>query len=247
MVAAASLPRSSSTAPFGNQRAPEPILLARVLLRGASSKAGMNEHRETRQFRRIARLRDIVFVACFAGLTLAACDGPRGITALNAETPAAPVNTPSTYRLSQGDKLKVTVFNEADLTGEFQVNERGNVAFPLVGEVQAANSTPDEFQQRLTTRLRGKYVKNPRVSIEMTSYRPFNVLGEVRNAGQYPYRPGITVQDAVALAGGFTYRANTRTVYVRRADASGEVTVSTDGERVPILPGDNIRVPERYF
>jgi polysaccharide export outer membrane protein len=208
----------------------------------------MNEHREAKTFRTIAaRIKNFVFVACLSGLTLAACDGPRGITALNAETPAAPVNTPSTYRLSQGDKLKVTVFNEADLTGEFQVNERGNVAFPLVGEVQAANSTPDEFQQRLTTRLRGKYVKNPRVSIEMTSYRPFNVLGEVRNAGQYPYRPGITVQDAVALAGGFTYRANTRTVYVRRADANGEISVSTDGERVPILPGDNIRVPERYF
>jgi protein involved in polysaccharide export with SLBB domain len=102
--------------------------MARVLLRGASSKAGMNEYREAKHFRRIAaRLRNFIFVASFSGLSLAACDGPRGITALNAETPAAPVNTPSTYRLSQGDKLKVTVFNEADLTGEFQVNERGNV------------------------------------------------------------------------------------------------------------------------
>jgi polysaccharide export outer membrane protein len=188
-----------------------------------------------------------VTVLVLIGLASAACDGPRGITALNAETPSAPTNTPGTYRISTGDKLKVTVFNEADLTGEFQVNERGNVAFPLVGEVQAANSTPDEFQQRLTARLRGKYVKNPRVAIEMTSYRPFNVLGEVKNAGQYPYRPGLTIQDAVALAGGFTYRANTRTVYVRRADAGGEISVSTDGEKVPILPGDNIRVPERYF
>lgn len=190
-----------------------------------------------------------LFVVALAliGFLTAACDGPRGITALNAETPVAPVTTPGTYRLSPGDKLKVTVFNETDLTGEFQVNERGNVAFPLVGEVQAANSTPDEFRQRLTTRLRGKFVKNPRVSIEMTSYRPFNVLGEVRNAGQYPYRPGLTIQDAVALAGGFTYRANTRTVYVRRADAGGEISVNTDGEKVPILPGDNIRVPERYF
>lgn len=90
-------------------------------------------------------------------------------------------------------------------------------------------------------------MKKPRVSVEMISYRPVNVLGEVRNAGQIQYRPGLTLQDAVALAGGFTYRANTRTVYVRRADASGEVSISTDGERVPILPGDNIRVPERYF
>jgi len=187
-------------------------------------------------------------VLALIGFTLIACDGPRGDVAnLAAATPAAPASSPGTYRLSAGDKLKVTVFNEADLTGEFQVNERGNIAFPLVGEVQAVNSTPDEFQQRLTTRLRGKYVKNPRVSVEMTNYRPVNVLGEVRNAGQIQYRPGLTIQDAVALAGGFTYRANTRTVYVRRADANGEISVNTDGEKVPILPGDNIRVPERFF
>ncbi len=191
--------------------------------------------------------RPLTLLLVVASFSLAACDGPRGIVALNAETPAAPVTSPGTYRMTPGDKVKVTVFNEADLTGEFQVNERGNVAFPLVGEVQAANATPDEFQQRLTARLRGKYVKNPRVSIEMINYQPFNVLGEVKNAGQYQYRPGLTIQDAVALAGGFTYRANTRTAYVRRADSSGEITVSTDGEKVPILPGDNIRVPERYF
>ena len=176
---------------------------------------------------------------------IAGCDGPRGVVnSLEAETPAS---TTDTYRLSPGDKLKVTVFNEQDLTGEFQVNERGNVAFPLAGEIKASGSTPDEFRDRLTQRLRGKFVKNPRVSIEMVNYRPFNVLGEVRNAGQYAYRPGISVQDAVAMAGGFTYRANTRTVYIRRADASGEITVQTDGEKVPILPGDNLRVPERYF
>lgn len=189
-----------------------------------------------------------IVVPVLIGFLAAACDGPRGdLVSLNAEVSPTPVSAPGTYRLSPGDKLKVTVFNEQDLTGEFQVNERGNVAFPLVGEVQAANSTPDEFQQRLTARLRGKFVKNPRVSVEVTNYRPFNVLGEVRNAGQYPYRPGLTIQDAVALAGGFTYRANTRTVYVRRADANAEISVSTDGERVPVLPGDNIRVPERYF
>ena len=73
------------------------------------------------------------------------------------------------------------------------------------------------------------------------------VIGEVKNAGQYPYRPGLTVQDAVAMAGGYTYRANTRTLYVRRTNAGGEDTVQTDSDRAPVLPGDNIRVPERYF
>lgn len=201
-----------------------------------------------RSLRKTPASRSISFLLIVAiGLALAGCDGPRGIVAMTAETPAAPVASPATYRLTPGDKMKVTVFNEADLTGEFLVNERGNVAFPLVGEVQAANATPDEFQQRLTSRLSGKYVKKPRVSVEMINYRPLNVLGEVRNAGQYQYRPGMTLQDAVALAGGFTYRANSRTVYIRRADAGGEISVSTDGEKVPILPGDNIRVPERYF
>ncbi len=189
------------------------------------------------------KLRLPVLLLIFAAV--AGCDGTRGIvSSLEAETPAA---TTETYRLSPGDKLKVTVFNETDLTGEFQVNERGNVAFPLAGEIKASGSTPDEFRERLTQRLRGKFVKNPRVSIEMVNYRPFNVLGEVRNAGQYPYRPGLSVQDAVAMAGGFTYRANTRTVYLRRAEAGGEITINTDGEKVPILPGDNLRVPERYF
>ncbi len=153
----------------------------------------------------------------------------------------------SVYRLSPGDKVKVTVFNEEDLTGEFQVNDSGNVAFPLAGEVPAAGQSVAEFKDGLTRTLQGRYVKNPRVAVEMVNYRPFNVFGEVRNAGQYQYRPGMTVQDAVAMAGGYTYRANTRVLYVRRSEASGESTVKTDGERVTVLPGDNIRVPERYF
>jgi polysaccharide export outer membrane protein len=151
------------------------------------------------------------------------------------------------YRLSPGDKVKVTVFNEPDLTGEFQVNDSGNVALPLAGEVSAAGQTIAEFKNNVIRTLRGRYVKNPRVAIEMVNYRPFNVIGEVRNAGQYPYRPGLTVQDAVAMAGGYTYRANTRLLYVRRADSSGESTVQMDGGSATVSPGDNIRVPERYF
>jgi protein involved in polysaccharide export with SLBB domain len=186
-------------------------------------------------------------VAAFAivGLVVGGCDGPRG--ALSAADAMASASQASIYRLSPGDKVKVTVFNEADLTGEFQVNDSGNVALPLAGEVPAAGQSVDEFRAAVTRTLRGRYVKNPRVAVEVVNYRPFNVFGEVRNAGQYPYRPGMTMQDAVAMAGGYTYRANTRLLYVRRADAGGESAVQTDGERVTVLPGDNIRVPERYF
>jgi polysaccharide export outer membrane protein len=153
----------------------------------------------------------------------------------------------SAYLLSSGDKLRVTVFNEPDLSGEFQIDHLGNVAFPLVGTISAAGMSVGEFQNQLMRRLGRGYVRNPRVSVEIASYRPFNVFGEVKNSGQYPFRPGLTVQDAIAMAGGFTYRANERTAYVRRANASGELTVRLDGPRVPVLPGDDVRVPERYF
>jgi polysaccharide export outer membrane protein len=190
-----------------------------------------------------------------SSLAVAACDGPRGIVqgghafaqASQSSAGADPTSQGSAYRLARGDKLKVVVFNEPDLTGEFQVGDTGNVAYPLIGDVPAAGISVQEFQQQLTTRLRGQYVKKPRVSVEVVNYRPFNVFGEVRNSGQYPFRPGLSVQDAVAMAGGFTYRANTRTAYVRRAEAGGEITVAMDGARVPIQPGDDIRVPERYF
>ncbi len=185
-----------------------------------------------------------VALALLASL-LTACDGPRGFTG---ELPAhAAMAQSDTYLLSPGDKVKVTVFNEPTLTGEFQVNSSGEVAFPLVGTIAAAGLSVAEFQNQLRRRLNNGYVRNAHISIEVASYRPFNVFGEVKTAGQYPFRPGLTVQDAIAMAGGFTYRANSRTAYVRRANANSELTVQLEGPRVPILPGDDVRVPERYF
>jgi polysaccharide export outer membrane protein len=151
------------------------------------------------------------------------------------------------YRINQGDKLKIGVFNEPDLTGEFEVNDRGKIGFPLIGEIQADGVLVDEFRHNLSAKLREGFLRNPRVTVDVVNYRPINVIGEVRNAGQYAYRPGLTVQDAIAMAGGYSYRANTSTVYVRRSDQAGEGTVRMDEGRVSVLPGDNIRVPERYF
>jgi protein involved in polysaccharide export with SLBB domain len=189
--------------------------------------------------------RCIAVVLALLASFLTACDGPRGFTG---ELPAhAAMAQSDTYLLSPGDKLKVTVFNEPTLTGEFQVNSSGEVAFPLVGTVPAAGLSVAQFQSQLRRRLNNGYVRNAHVSIEVASYRPFNVFGEVKSAGQYPFRPGLTVQDAIAMAGGFTYRANSRTAYVRRANANSELTVQLEGPRVPILPGDDVRVPERYF
>jgi polysaccharide export outer membrane protein len=151
------------------------------------------------------------------------------------------------YRLKPGDKLKIAVFNEPDLTGEFQVSDSGKIAFPLTGEIEAGGLSVDDFRAGLVGRLREGFVRNPRVTIDFVNYRPINVIGEVRNAGQYAYRPGLTVQDAIAMAGGYTYRANTRTFYLRRSDQSSETTLRTDAAGLTVLPGDNIRVPERYF
>lgn len=187
----------------------------------------------------------LVSAIAMMGLVAGGCDGPRGVIS-GADAMASAQQAPI-YRIAPGDKVKITVFNEPDLTGEFQVNDSGNVALPLAGEVNAVGQTIEEFKTGVVRALRGRYVKNPRVAVEMVNYRPFNVIGEVRNAGQYPYRPGLTVQDAVAMAGGYTYRANTRVLYVRRADSRGENTVQMDGGSATVSPGDNIRVPERYF
>ena len=181
---------------------------------------------------------------------VAGCDGARGVIA-NAQSASLSASSPipqsRDYHLTTGDKVKVTVYNEPDLTGEFQVNGDGNVSFPLAGDIPANGATVSEFQRRLTAKLSHGYVKNPRVSVEVSSYRPINVIGEVKNAGQYPYRPGLTLNDAIAMAGGYTYRANEHTAYVRHADTSGETTVQIDQQNVTVSPGDNVRIPERYF
>ena len=153
----------------------------------------------------------------------------------------------SGYRLAPGDKLKVNVFNEPDLTGEFQVSDEGSIAFPLIGEVRAGGMSAEEFKHNLVRSLQNGFVRKPRVTVEVANYRPINIIGEVRNAGQFAYRPGISVQDAIALAGGYTYRANSNVVYVTRAASSEQITLNSKKDGTPVLPGDNIRVPERYF
>lgn len=188
-------------------------------------------------------LRALIFAAL--ALIATACAGPTGdLTDAGLSTGHG---SSQSYRLAPGDKIKVNVFNEPDFSGEFQINESGKVAFPLLGEVPAAGASLAEFRASLISRLRRGVVRDPQVSVEVSSYRPVNVLGEVRSAGQYSFRPGLTVQDAVAMAGGYTYRANTRTVYIRRATASGEIEVQTDRPPVAVKAGDTIRIPQRFF
>jgi protein involved in polysaccharide export with SLBB domain len=161
--------------------------------------------------------------------------------------PGAPVQaTLQDYRLGPGDIVRVAVFGEPNLSGDFPVGPTGAVAFPLVGEVPAQGKTTAEFVQTLTETLQGGYVRQPRVTALIATYRPYYILGEVSSPGTYPYTPGMTVLNAVATAGGFSERATSRRVFIQHSDESSEreyeLTSTTQ-----LLPGDTLRIPERRF
>lgn len=150
------------------------------------------------------------------------------------------------YKLGAGDRIRVIVFNEADLSGEFEVDSTGNVALPLIGNTNAAGLTLREFESNVADALREGYLRDPRVNIEVLNFRPFYIIGEVQNGGEYDFVPDMTVLNAVALAGGYTYRADDRRVFITKAGTNDEVEHRVD-QGVKVLPGDVIRVPERFF
>ena len=156
------------------------------------------------------------------------------------------VSSKASYTLGPGDKLRVITFGELNLTGEFIVDDAGKIAFPLLGEVQTGGKTTNQVTADITTRLGKGYILNPKVSVEVLTYRPFYILGEVTRPGEYPFIAGLTVLNAVATAGGFTYRANTHKVLLHGSDDATDHTLRvTSGLRVH--PGDTIRVLERHF
>ncbi len=150
------------------------------------------------------------------------------------------------YRLGSGDRVRVNVFGEPSLSGDYQVDGLGKLAFPLVGQVTAGGLTAAELQARLVSALSPDYVKNPSVSIEILSYRPFYIVGEVRTPGSYPYVAGMSVINGVALAGGFTYRAKKEDFYLTRTVGSKKERLDANPE-TPVEPGDVITVRERFF
>ncbi|WP_205042092.1 polysaccharide biosynthesis/export family protein [Rhodoligotrophos defluvii] len=166
-------------------------------------------------------------------------------TATPASVSPGEANVPS-YRLGSGDKLRVIVFGENDLSGEFELDASGSFSLPLVGQINANGLTAREVEERIAAKLRDGYLRNPSVSVEVLNYRPFYIHGEVKSAGEYPYTNGLTLQAAVAKAGGYTYRANTTVAYIRRANATTEQSYNLD-RPIEILPGDTIRIAERFF
>jgi protein involved in polysaccharide export with SLBB domain len=150
------------------------------------------------------------------------------------------------YHLGPGDQLRVTVFDEPDLSGDFTVSTQGTLSIPLVGDLPAAGKTGPEFAAALEERLRKGLVKEPRVSTQILLYRPFYILGEVGKPGTYPYPGAMTVLNAIATGGGFSYRADTRHVYIKRANEQKEHWVPIRSDTI-VLPGDTLRVGQRLF
>lgn len=155
----------------------------------------------------------------------------------------APVALDDEYVLGAGDQIRVTVFGHTDLSGEFQVGSNGRVSLPLVGEMSVSGKTVEDMEQEIVSKLQPDYLKNPQVSVEVLNYRPFYILGEVNQPGSYPYVNGMRIINAVALAGGYTYRADEDDLWVTRTNGSREQA----GPTTQVFPGDVIEVPERFF
>lgn len=150
------------------------------------------------------------------------------------------------YTLGAGDKLRVTVFGEEDLSGEFEVDGSGILALPLIGNVEAGNLTVRELESLAAENFRDGYLVSPKISIEVLNFRPFFIMGEVKNPGSYPYVNALTVLNAVALAGGYTPRAKEDNVIIHRK--VGETINDIEAkEATRVFPGDTIRVKERFF
>lgn len=181
-----------------------------------------------------------LLVLWFGFAVLGGCAGQSVV----AERPINEANEP--YLLDSGDKLRVTVFGQTDLSGDFSIDGGGNIAIPLIPPVAARGLTTNELQAAIAESLGKTLLRNPNVSVQVMEFRPFFILGEVQKAGQYPYVNGMTVQSAVAIAGGFSYRADQSTVHItrRRGDKLVEMDVDTGA---PVRPGDTILVEERYF
>ncbi len=162
-----------------------------------------------------------------------------------AATPA-PARYDAVYRLDAGDKLRVVVYGQDGLTNTYTVDAGGTINMPLIGMVSARGRTTSELAAEIGAKLRNGYIRDPSVAVQIESYRPFFILGEVAAPGEYPYVPNMTVESAVAIAGGFTPRARHDEITLTHTDASGTARYTVP-LGTPISPGDTVMVRERWF
>jgi polysaccharide export outer membrane protein len=165
---------------------------------------------------------------------------------LDAMAYAAPAAHDAGYRLDAGDKLRVVVYGQEGLTNTYAIDAGGSITLPLIGSVPARGRTPATLASEIAAKLRGGYIREPSVAVEIESYRPFFILGEVAAPGQYPYVPNMSVESAVAIAGGFSPRALRDRVTLTHTDNSGSMRVVVP-LGTAVGPGDTVLVGERWF
>lgn len=179
----------------------------------------------------------------FASVLAGCANGPIGGSSEAMQQSAA---ASQAYHLGAGDKIHIAVFNEDNLSGDYTVAPDGRITLPLAGGVQAAGLTVPQLQQSVSATLKNGFVQDPNVTITATDLRPYYILGEVNKPGKYGYSPDLTVLNAVATAEGFTYRADMNAIYIRHASEPAEKEVELTSTTA-VLPGDTIRVTQRYF
>jgi protein involved in polysaccharide export with SLBB domain len=182
------------------------------------------------------------------GLVIAGCEsggslGPASPAEQQALIESAATTSPN---LHPGEKIRVIVFGEDRLSGEFEIDPAGFVSLPLASTIKAAGLSKQQLERDLSKKFSGEYLRNPRVTVDIVSFRPFYIMGEVAKAGEYPFKSGLNIMSAIAIAGGTTYRANRSTVLIQHIGENGfrEYPLLPT---IPVTPGDLIKVPERYF
>ena len=180
---------------------------------------------------------------------LAACDSDPTPTVKATESArVAPASGGDVdYQMGANDRVRIIVFGQPTLTGEYTLDGNGVLAFPLIGNVNAQGQTTGQLQKAIASRLDPDFLRNPSVSAEVITRRPFYVIGEVQKPGNYPYVTDMTALQAVAIAGGYTYRARQNNLYLKRLDANGRMVRVAATPETKVKPGDTVEVKERYF
>ncbi len=191
-------------------------------------------------------LKLLTFIPAFIfGLLLSSCGDTTAFLSPEKQTEATG-NFSASYHLGPGDTVKLSIYEEPDLSGEYQVSGSNTISVPLAGEVQVGGMPLREASLAIESALQEGFLRNPQISLEIVKFRPFYILGEVRTPGSYDYQEGINVLNAVALAGGFTYRAGNNKVKIVRPGAGKPELLVTD-VYTPVFPGDVIYIQEKIF
>ena len=169
------------------------------------------------------------------------------VSGVSADMPAPAAQSATLYRLDAGDEVRITAYGLDALTNNYLVSDTGDISLPLIDNVQAKGKTVGELQSDIVKMLYDRQIlRSPSVNVQVTKYRPFYILGEVKSPGEYPYRPGMAVVTAVSMAGGYTFRADQKSMTITRI-IEGRGVTGRAGESTPVQPGDTIRIKESWF